>query len=110
MRFHVYPLDYSFKFEAPVRTGAHRTAPHQGFSIFLAHRTAPHHGFQNLSGHRTAPAFLKAKPAPHRTAPGEFWKIWNPGLFDPVSRCAAHAVIDPDIIPSVHHYLPFFVL
>ena len=73
MRFHVYPLDYSFKFEAPVRTAPHRT---RDFRFFW--RTAPHYGIQNLSGHRTAPAFLKAKPAPHRTAPGEFWKIWNP--------------------------------
>ena len=45
VRFHDYPSNFSFKFGAPVRTGAHRTAPHQGFSSFLAHRTAPHRGF-----------------------------------------------------------------
>ena len=37
MRFHVYPLDYSFKFEAPVRTAPHRTRDFRLFS-----RTAPH--------------------------------------------------------------------
>ena len=42
---HEYPSDYSFKFVAPVRTGAHRTAPHQGFLSFLAHRNASHRGF-----------------------------------------------------------------
>ena len=45
VRFHDYPSDYSFKFGAPVRTGAHRTAPHRTRDFRLFWRTAPHRGF-----------------------------------------------------------------